>query len=238
MHKQKLAGLDVWIGGGEDREGSGDGPLIVLLHGFGAPGDDLVGLWRQLAVPAGTRFAFPEATLALDPATFGGGRAWWMIDWGKLEAALASGQSRDLTADVPEGLAPARERALELLDALERELGAPPEKTLLGGFSQGAMLACDLTLRSSRKLAGLVMMSGTLLAENEWAPLMPARAGLRVLMSHGRTDPLLPFELAERLKVLLTVSGLRVTWVPFSGGHGISDGVIDELGRFASEVLA
>jgi phospholipase/carboxylesterase len=238
MHKEQLAGLDVWIGGGDDREGGGDGPLIVLLHGFGAPGDDLVGLWRQLAVPAGTRFAFPEATLALDPATFGAGRAWWMIDWAKLEAALASGQTRDLSRDVPEGLAEARERAIALLDALAVRLAAPPDKTLLGGFSQGAMLACDVTLRTNRELAGLVLMSGTLLAEDEWASRMPARAGLRVLMSHGRSDPLLPFELAERLKVLLSVSGLSVTWVPFSGGHGISDGVVDALGRFASEVFS
>jgi phospholipase/carboxylesterase len=105
-------------------------------------------------------------------------------------------------------------------------------------FSQGAMLACDVTLRPDRQFAGLVMMSGTLLAEAEWTPLMPARAGLRVLMSHGRTDPLLPFSLAERLRDLLTAAGLGVTWVPFSGGHGISDGVWKSSRRFLNEVLS
>jgi phospholipase/carboxylesterase len=80
MREETIAGLHVRITGGDDREGGGDGPLVVLLHGFGAPGDDLVGLWRQLQVPRETRFVFPEATLALDAALFGTGRAWWMID--------------------------------------------------------------------------------------------------------------------------------------------------------------
>jgi phospholipase/carboxylesterase len=237
MRKEMLAGLDVWITGGDDRNGGGDGPLVVLFHGFGAPGDDLVALWRQLAVPAGTRFAFPAAPLALDASQLGAGRAWWMIDWAKLEAALATGRARDLSSDVPEGLAAARTQAIELLDALSERLGAAPARTLLGGFSQGAMLACDLTLRTERELAGLVLMSATLLAEHEWVPLMPARAGLPVLISHGRADPLLPFELAERLKDLLIAAGLRVTWLPFSGGHGVSDGVVEALGRFAGEAL-
>jgi phospholipase/carboxylesterase len=237
MREERLAGLTVRLAGGSDREGGGDGPLVVLLHGFGAPGDDLVALWRQLRAPPGTRFAFPQAPLALDPQQFGAGRAWWMIDWAKLEAALSSGETRDLSRDVPEGLAQARARVSELLDELQQLTGASGERTVIGGFSQGAMLACDLTLRSERPLAGLVLMSSTLLAEREWTPRMAARAGLPVLVSHGRSDPLLPFALAEQLRDLLTEAGLKVQWVPFNGGHGIADGVMDTLGSFLTAVL-
>jgi phospholipase/carboxylesterase len=233
MRTARIGGLDVHLAGGSDREGGGGGPLVVLLHGFGAPGDDLVALWRQIAAPPGTRFAFPEAPLALEPQLYGPGRAWWMIDWSKLERALAGVETRDLTRDVPEGLAEAREQIGRVLDEL-----APDGKLVLGGFSQGAMLACDLALRSDREIAGLVLMSSTLLAEHEWTPLLPKRAGLRVLMSHGRTDPLLPFGLAERLRELMVGAGLSVEFVAFGGGHGISDGVVDALGRFIGEVTA
>jgi phospholipase/carboxylesterase len=234
MRQVELGGLTVRLAGGSDREGGGDGPLVVLFHGFGAPGDDLVPLWRQLRAPPGTRFAFPEAPLALDEQ-FGAGRAWWMIDWAKLERAIATGETRDLSEEVPEGLAEARARAGEMLDELARlSSGAP---TVIGGFSQGAMLACDLTLRSERPLAGLVLMSSTLLAAKEWSLLMPKRAGLPVLLSHGRSDPLLPYALAERLRDLLSEAGLGVRFVPFNGGHGISDSVMETLGSFLTEVF-
>ena len=59
MRTTTLGQLTVHLTGGTDREGGGDGPLVVLLHGFGAPGTDLVPLWRELRAPPGTRFAFP-----------------------------------------------------------------------------------------------------------------------------------------------------------------------------------
>jgi phospholipase/carboxylesterase len=78
MREERFAGITVRLTGGEDREGGGDGPLVVLMHGFGAPGTDLVDLWRVLNVPSSTRFAFPEAPHEI-PGMFGA-RAWWMLD--------------------------------------------------------------------------------------------------------------------------------------------------------------
>src|SRR6185503_7795958 len=104
MRKLTVAGLSVTLTGGTDREGGGDGPLVVLFHGFGAPGDDLVPLWRQLAVPSAIRFAFPEAPLDLS----GGARAWWMIDMERLERALRTGALRDMSNETPAGLLEAR----------------------------------------------------------------------------------------------------------------------------------
>jgi phospholipase/carboxylesterase len=200
MRSETFGGLRVRITGGDDREGSGDGPAIVLCHGFGAPGDDLVSLWRVIDAPRGTRFVFPEAPLAM-PA-FGGGRAWWMIDLASIERAMARGEARDLSRDVPAGLADARAGLVAMLDDLDRALR--PSKLVLGGFSQGAMLSCDVALRTERPIAGLVMLSGTFIAENEWRPLMPQRKGLPAFMSHGREDRMLPFAQAERLRSALT----------------------------------
>jgi len=237
MRSLKLAGLTVRVTGGTDREGGGDGPLVVLLHGFGAPGEDLVPLWRQLDVPRGTRFAFPEAPLELGGG-YGDSRAWWMIDVLALERAIRDGTLRDRSKEVPEGMAEAREQVASMLGELERELSAAPEKVVLGGFSQGAMLSCDLALRSDRPLLGLVLMSGTLLAENEWTALAPRRKGLRVLQSHGRDDPLLSFGQAEQLRDLLCNAGLSVRFESFNGGHGIAPNVVDALGQFVTEQAA
>jgi phospholipase/carboxylesterase len=238
MKELEIGGLTVRLAGGSDRDGGGQGPMVVLMHGFGAPGTDLVPLWRQLAVPRDTRFAFPEAPLTVDVGMPGPeGRAWWMIDVARLQAALLEGETRDLTREVPEGLSAAREKLTALLDELEARFDVRGDRLVLGGFSQGAMLALDVALRSERKLAGLVLMSGTLLAEDEWTPLMVRRSGLPVLQSHGRDDPLLPFSIAEQLRDRLREAGLDVEWTPFSGGHGISDGIVNALGAFVTRVV-
>jgi phospholipase/carboxylesterase len=109
---------------------------------------------------------------------------------------------------------------------------------VLGGFSQGAMVSCDVALRSDFRLAGLVLLSGTLVAASEWAGQMAARKGMHVFQSHGREDPLLPFSLAERLRDELRGAGLDVQWVPFTGGHGIPPTVLEELGEFLGNVLS
>lgn len=234
MRTTRLGELDAVITGGTDGRGGGDGPAVVLLHGFGAPSTDLVGLEQAVEAPAGTRFVFPGAPLSLAEAGYMfDARAWWHIDMERLERAMRTGELRDLTQDEPDGLAEANRKVNGLLDAVVSELGAPADKIVLGGFSQGAMLSCDVALRSDRPLAGLILFSGTLLAEKVWLPLMPKRAGLKVVQSHGTHDPLLPFSLAERLKDSLRSAGLEVRWVPFRGQHEIPRPVLPA----ASELL-
>jgi phospholipase/carboxylesterase len=226
MKVEQLGSLKVRLTGGTDGRGGGDGPVVVLLHGWGAPGDDLVPLGQEIDAPRGTRYVFPEAPLSMQMG-FGDSRGWWMLD---LEQ-----RQRDLSRKVPEGLAEARAKVVALLDDLERRLAA--KQIVLGGFSQGAMLACDVALRTGRPLAGLVMLSGTLLAADEWTPLMPKRKGLRVFQSHGSMDQLLPSFMAEQLRDLLVQAGLSVEWVGFRGGHEIPSVVLDRLGAFLRAVL-
>ena len=235
MKVERLGGLKVRLTGGTDGHGGGDGPVVVLLHGWGAPGDDLVPLGQEVAAPRGTRFVFPEAPLSLQMG-FGDLRGWWMLDLEQRQREIAAGRARDLSRKVPEGLAEARSKVIALLDELERRLGV--KQMVLGGFSQGAMLACDVALHSGRPLAGLVMLSGTLLAADEWTPLMPKRKGLKVFQSHGSADPLLPSFMAEQLRDLLNQAGLSVEWVGFRGGHEIPGMVLDKLGVFLHAALA
>ena len=227
----EVGGLLVRSTGGDDGVGGGRGPLIVLMHGFGAPGTDLLPFAGEIEAPPGTRLVFPEAPLSLPPE-YGSGRAWWHIDVMELQLALLTGRVHELRDRVPEGLTEANAKVNAMLRELE-----PGDRVLIGGFSQGAMLASDVVLRSRDRFAGLVMMSGTYLAASEWTPLMPARKGLPVFMSHGREDPLLPFALAEALRDAMKAAGLEVEWVPFSGGHGVAPQVIDALNGFVRRCL-
>jgi len=204
--------------------------VVVLLHGFGAPGDDLVTLAEWVDLPD-TAWVFPEAPLELG-GLYGDARAWWMLDLSRLERDLARGQPSDRSDELPEGLSVARGLLGELLDAVAARF---PDATLvLGGFSQGAMLALDLALHDPRPIAALVLLSGTLLARSEWEPRMPSRAGLPVFMSHGQRDALLPYRSAELLRDLLATAGWRVAWLPFDGGHEIPPPLLDEVAEFVT----
>jgi phospholipase/carboxylesterase len=236
VRRLNLGGLDACLTGGTDGHGGGAGPLVVLLHGFGAPGEDLVPVGSAVRAPAGTRFLFPAAPLRLVEAFFEG-RAWWMIDFARREQLLSGRDLETLADETPEGLTEAREAVVAMLDAAASALGAPPERTVLGGFSQGAMLALDTALRDPRPLAGLVLLSPTLVAALAWVDLAPGRAGLPVYLSHGRQDPLLPFFMTERLRALLEQAGLAVTWAPFDGGHEVPAVAVGGVSGFLGRVL-
>lgn len=236
MRMDEIGGLTVRITGGTDGKGGGNGPLVVLLHGFGAPGNDLVPLADVLDAPTGTRFVFPEGPLTL---SFGprNARAWWLIDMARIAQDQAAGRARDLSNEIPKGLAPARETMLAFLKEVERTFVADPRKTVLGGFSQGAMLTCDAMLHTDRPYAGLVQLSGNLLAQPVWNSLMPKRKGLPVFQSHGIQDEMLPYLGAERLRDALSQSGLAVEWHRFRGGHEIPEPVLQRLSVFLTKVL-
>ncbi len=211
--------------------------VVVLLHGFGAPGHDLCGIAHELRPEDGTAFVFPAA-----PHTFSDlygappmvdARAWWKLDLERIERARRTGGVRDLSREHPEGLDEARRAVVSLLDAIS--VRYPDAKLTIGGFSQGAMLACDVALRDPCAFAKLVLLSGTLLCEDEWTALFPRlasnplAAGTPVFQSHGTTDDVLPFSLAEKLRDGLRAAGVDVTFERFEAGHGIPEEVMESL---------
>jgi phospholipase/carboxylesterase len=201
--------------------------LVVLCHGFGAGGDDLVPLAPELVkLQPGleaARFVFPAAPISLGWTGMGMGLAWWNIDFAELEAGRREGPAgiQKLHERTPEGLPQARRMLREAVDVACRQANLPLSRAVLGGFSQGAMLTTDVSLRLEEAPAGLTILSGTLLAEPEWRRLAPARAGLPVFQSHGTDDPLLPFSSAEALRDLLQGAGLAVDFHPFDDQHTI-----------------
>ena len=233
MREARFAEITVRLTGGDDREGGGDGPLVVLMHGFGAPGTDLLGLWRVLDVPREVRFAFPEAPNEI-PGMFGA-RAWWMLDMARAEAAMAEGP-RSYAHEIPPGMEEATDRVVAMLSALQEQLGVPDERLVVGGFSQGSMAACNAVFTRDVSPIGLVVLSGTPVNLAAWAAGMPKRRGVRVFQSHGQHDPLLSFQAAEDFRDTMRDAGLRTEWIPFRGAHEIPMPVLDGLGQFITEL--
>lgn len=218
-----VSGLDL-VRLGPLREEEKGGLLVVLLHGWRAHGDDLVGLGRELAQP-GVRFLVAAAPLP-EP---GGGRAWWRLDTAERPAHAWSDELPQDYQFKPE-VASARQLVQSLLrDARQRYA---PDVVALAGFSQGAMLALDVALAADPPVDRVAVLSGVLLADSLPA-LRSRRATLpAVFVSHGRQDPVLPFAGGASIQKVLTAYGHRVTFFPFDGGHEIPATVVTQLRAF------
>lgn len=239
MKRRRFGTLDVVVGGGSDGDGGGEGPLLVLLHGFGAPGTDLVPLVDALSANMKWRFAFPAAPIDLAPhlAAMGGlaamdARAWWLIDIADYQQALAEGRLEELAAANPEGFAEALHELDGCLQALTKAFLTNGQPWLLGGFSQGGMLAAQYGARGTVRPDGLIIMSGGLIDSTRFAPALSNVSPIPVFQSHGRQDPIVPFALGQRLKQELEHHACRVQFASFEGGHEIPAATLAAMGAF------
>ena len=219
--------------------GASGGPAIIIFHGFGANASDLYPLHQHIKAPAGTNWFFAEGLLQLAMLSDYSSRAWWPIDEAALQYALNHGTFRDFASFAPPGLVAAREAAAGMIRALRDERGFALDRITLGGFSQGAMLATDLTLRChdlfhNQRPAGLAILSGTLLDEKVWSAFASDERfkGFQFFQSHGKSDPILDFVMARRLEKILRDSGWTGEFVEFPGGHEIPPPVLARLGQY------
>ena len=207
--------------------------VLVMLHGLGMDPAVLQPFLQSLAMPVWT-------LLPRGPVDTGdGGRAWWPVDPERRRERLAAGPS-DLFDRKPAGRAEAR-AALSAALSRARAL-APGLPLVLGGFSQGAMLAMDHTLLAAEAPEGvaapsaLVLLSGTCIALDEWTPRLTRLQGLPALVAHGCDDPDLGLSAGLRLRGCLEAGGAQVQWLPFEGGHQLPLVVWRALRRFVDEV--
>jgi len=199
---------------------------IVWLHGLGADGHDFEPLFRGAArLPAGTRVLLPHAPR--QPVTVNGGmtmRAWYDI------------ASPDLTGDPDlSGIRASAEQIIALIEGLEAE-GIPAERIVLGGFSQGGVLALWTGLGFHRRLAGIAALSAYLPAD----PLVdPAQSATPVFQGHGQSDSLIPFALGEAARDRLPQLGARPPeWHAYPLDHGVSDAEVADLLAWLEGVLS
>jgi phospholipase/carboxylesterase len=199
----------------------------VMLHGFGASGDDLAPL--SPLFPVREQWLFPHAPGQIEWGGMLYGRAWFPREARAMEAAMTGAYFNGLREQDPPGLSNA---AVELFELAEAH-GLDWEETLLGGFSQGAMVAVEVAIRAPKPPKGLLLFSGSLIAEERWSSsaeeLSRARKRPGVFFqTHGTSDQILPFEEGRALFDLLQSAGWKGSFVGFRGGHEIPPDVVRE----------
>ena len=195
--------------------------VVVLLHGYGANGDDLIALgdmWRD-RLP-GTAFVAPNAPEAI-PGMYGG------LQWFPLTLRDPSEYWRGVSAAQP--------MLDRFIDAELARYRLAPERLVLAGFSQGCMLALHVGLRRTTAPAAVVGLSG-LLAGPEHLAEITARPP--ILLVHGEVDELIPADALHIAREQLAGAGLLVEWHISAGlGHGIDDGAQEIVAHFIASAL-
>jgi phospholipase/carboxylesterase len=180
-------------------------PVLVLLHGRGSHRGDLLALRPHL--PAGWGLVTPQGPHPGHPWGYGPGWAWYRyiaddrVDGPSLEQSLG-----ELSAFVEE---------------LPTHLGVKPGRIAIGGFSQGGTMGLAWALRNGHDVP-VLNFSGFLID----SPVVPTDAATvsqtRVFWGHGRRDPAIPFELAERGRARLREGGATLDARDYEIGHWIA----------------
>lgn len=200
------------------KKGKPDGVGIMFLHGYGANGADLFSLGEELSWSGDESWYFPDAPIEVPLGPHFTGRAWFPIPLRELQTGV------DFSKATPPGL----EKAVNHVRSLLRSL--PHKKWILGGFSQGAMLATQIVLTQPEAFLGLAILSGTLVHSTVWKKAASNSSKKHAFFqSHGALDPVLPIEGAVQLNDLLNECGWSGQLLTFKGGHEIPLGVIRDL---------
>lgn len=223
MVLESISGLDVLTKKAVDAK-----MAVVLFHGFGAGANDLFPLNKYLQIDDAIDWYFPSGIIDVPLSPSVVGKAWFPIDAAAIEEAMSRGGFRDFKSKRPEGI----DLAIEAVHGFYNELRKEYKTLIIGGFSQGSMLAADLCFSTIEKPDALVLLSGALINEEYWRPLIPSCKGLPFFQSHGRGDSVLPFTGAEELFQMLKASGLEGVFLPFSGHHEIPLEVLVSLKSF------
>ena len=205
------------VAGGEPRR------LVILLHGLGADGNDLIGLqqyWGRLVPEA--EFISPNAPFPCDMAPYG--YQWFSVQ-DRTPASVLGGVRAS---------APSLDAFID--DELQKR-GLTESETALVGFSQGTMMALFVGLRRARPLAGILGYSGRLIAADLLAGELRSRPP--VLLVHGTDDPLVPFESLAAAETALNSVGVPVETLACPGvEHAIDPAGLQRGGAFLREVLS
>jgi phospholipase/carboxylesterase len=190
---------------------SGGAPkqAVVLLHGYGSDGNDLIGLaphWQAILPDA----AFVSPNGPEQCRQLASGYQWFDISF-----------DGDRLARRQIGVQQAAPVLREFLDDLWGQTGIAPEQTLLAGFSQGAMMALHVGLSLQRPLMGIIGFSGALLPPEGFGTDSVAKSP--VCLVHGDRDEVVDPAHSAEADTMLCAAGYEVHYHVSPGvGHGIA----------------
>jgi phospholipase/carboxylesterase len=196
--------------------------LLVLHHGRGTDEGDLLGLADALDPGRRLRAVAPRAPLRLPGSP---GYHWYVVP-------RVGFPDRDT-------FHAARGALAGLHDELWRESGIGPERTVLGGFSMGAVMSYAMGLGADRpSVAGILAFSGFVPTVDGWKPSLADRRGTRAFIAHGRLDPVIEIGFAERARDLLREGELDVAYRESEVGHQIDPANLGDAEAWLGETLA
>lgn len=215
---------------------------MVICHGYGASYEDLAplsGEWiRLLGNRAGDfRFVFPDAPNNLAALGMPEGRAWWPIDMAQFAAAIQASRFDELHDHQPAGLVEARELLCRTIQRVKDDFSGDSTLLVLGGFSQGAMLVMDASLRGDIAPPQLLFQfSSSIVCRPQWQTVLSRLAETAVFQSHGTIDPILPYTSAVALCQMLMDAGIEVDFHSFVGPHTIDVESITRTARALADL--
>jgi phospholipase/carboxylesterase len=196
--------------------------LVILLHGLGADGNDLIGLqqyWGRLVPDA--EFVSPNAPFPCDMGPYG--YQWFSVQDRNPPAVLAGVRAAAPSLDA-------------FIDEALAQRGLDESAAALVGFSQGTMMSLFVGLRRERPLAGILGYSGRLIAPELLGSELRSRPP--VLLVHGTDDPLVPFEAMDHAEAALRSAEVPVETLACLGTeHAIDPEGLDRGGRFLRAML-
>jgi phospholipase/carboxylesterase len=197
--------------------------LVILLHGLGADGSDLIGLspyWSRLLPSA--EFLSPNAPFPCDMAPYG--YQWFSSQDRSREAVLGGVRAAAPILD-------------SFIDEALAERGLTDAELALVGFSQGTMMSLFVGLRRAKPVAGIVGFSGRLLAPDLLATELRSRPP--ILLVHGTEDPVVPYQSLAEAEAALKAADVPVETVTSVGiGHSIDEDGLRRGGLFLRNVLS
>lgn len=194
---------------------------IVLLHSRAGDEHEVLPLLADLDPEAEHLGLLPLGPLELPPE----GRHWYVIE-------------REASPD-PRTFLPTLEALSAWLDETLAAHGVEPSRAVLGGFSQGAVMAYSVGLGPGRPSpAAIVAFSGYIPRVEGFDLDLEARAGLPVSVSHGRLDPTVTVDFGREARARLEAAGLTVRYREDPAGHAITRGGLAQARAVLMEALA
>ena len=195
--------------------------LLVLHHGRGSDEQDLIGLAPVLDPDERLHVVAPRAPLRLAGSP---GYHWYVVPRvGYPDPDTFHAAYRDLAA---------------FHDELWERSGIGPERTVLGGFSMGTVMSYALGLGGDRPApAGILALSGFIPTVEGWQPSLDDR-DTRILIAHGRNDPVIPITFARRAREILEAAGFDVDYGESDAAHNVDPGDIPRVAAWLERVLA
>jgi phospholipase/carboxylesterase len=191
---------------------------LALSHGRGTSERDLFPLLDELDPDRRLVGIVPGAPIEGIPP---GGKHWYVV--------------RRVGYPDPETFDHSYRALGEFLEAKLAELGIGWERTVLGGFSMGAVMSYAVGLGAGRpRPAGILALSGFLPTVEGWDPDLAGRRGLPVLIHHGRADPIIEVGFGRAARELLESGGLDVTYLETDAGHWVPPEVIPTAREFVA----